>query len=626
MSVSSLKNQSASHAHSQRMQWVEEYFRLMLGTHMNEKPRQRIRKVTGGRIFTYDKRRPWVFLGTKESMKAAATFSTLFNLIWDPSKDTTFYTPNSFYRNDIRRKSTVRWINALTIDIDVKPYQAPLSVQDVLDRCEEIGLPYPTIIVSTPSGGFHITWVFDQSTTPVRATFKTIALFEAIQYHVAADFKADLNAVGVERIFRTPSADNIRFFNPVSYPFQLFIDWRQENHPYVPGEVVIRPSFKEDSIMEHPAIRKLYNQDAVIGTRDRTCFTLVLAMKFSGYSEARALEEMETWYHECCEKGGPEPFLLKDVYQKVRYVYSNKQLRGPGSEAVRELTGLPFTYALDNIRYFTLAKPRDQRKRVHFSEWKSDLLNLLVKEEGKITGTIGDLAGRLACPISTFKHILKELSNEGVIGVSSTRGRNGSTTITLTESTEAVNNTEPVYTEGDEVETSEFVISDETNDDETNDLVKGEQTFGVTDQNARELNGQSHITQGEEVGGAATTSSASTFSPPGSVSDLIKLLDVLNGPYPASLPIYLHDLYRDAVAVWSDHTLDPVYAQDAATHTWLIVKKTLMDCLRQTKRGEIKSLTAYVRKSMEASLLALEERGVSVDRLPSSMRKQMGLE
>jgi len=617
MSVSSLKNQSAYY-HSQRTQWVEEYFRLMLGTHMNEKPRQRIRKVSGGRISTYDKIRPWVFLGTKESMKAAATFSTLFNLIWDPSKETTFYTPNSFYRNDVRRKSTVRWINALTIDIDVKPYQAPLSVQDVLDRCEEIGLPYPTLIVSTPSGGLHITWVFDQSTTPVRATFKTIALFEAIQYHVAADFKADLNAVGVERIFRTPSADNIRFFNPVSYPFQLFIDWRQENHPYVPGEVLVRPSFKEDSIMEHPAIRKLYNQDALIGTRDRTCFTLVLAMKFSGYSEARALEEMETWYHECCEKGGPEPFLLKDVFQKVRYVYSNKQLRGPGTEAVRELTGLPFTYALDNIRYFTLAKPRDQRKRVHFSEWKSDLLNLLVKEEGKVTGTISDLADRLACPVSTFKHILKELSNEGVISVCSTRGRNGSTTIMMTG---AANNTEAVYTETEEDKTIEAVISTEAND-----LVQGEQTFEIADQNAKELNSQSHITQGEEVGGAATTSSVPTFSPPGSVSALVKLLDILNGPYPASLPVYLHDLYRDAVAVWSDHTVDPVYAQDAATHTWLIVKKTLMDCLRQTKREEIKSLTAYVRKAMEASLLALEERGVSVDRLPASMRKQMGLE
>lgn len=621
MGVSPFKNQLVNSAQYERLQWIEEYFRLMHGAHMNERPRQRIRKVSGHRVSKYDKRRPWAFLGTKESMKAAATFSTLFNLIWDPTKETTFYTPNSFYRNDVRRKSTVRWINALSIDIDVKPYKEPTSVQDVLDLCEELGLPFPTMIVSTPSGGLHVTWVFDQSTTPVRATFKTIALFEAIQYHVAANFKADLNAIGVERIFRTPNADNIRFFNPVAYPFQLFIDWRQENHPYVPGEVLVRPTFKEDTIMDHPAIRKLYNQDALIGKRDSTCFTLVLAMKFSGYSEARALEEMENWYHECCEKGGPEAFLLKDVFQKVRYVYKNNQLRGPGSEAVRELTGLPFTYSIDNFNYFTLAKPREERKRVHFSEWKSDLLALLEKEEGTVTGSMGDLAGRLACPVSTFKHILVQLKNEGVIDVSASRGRGGSTTITMLEQAGHTAPGNSVYTVGNKVETFGDVISTQANDAE-----QREQTFEITDQNANSLNSQSHITQGEEVGGATTTSSSSTFTPPGSTSALVGLLAVLNGPYPASLPLYLHDLYQDVVLVWTDPTLDPVYAEEAASHTWLIVKKTLLDCLRQTKRDEIKSLTAYVRSSMAASLFGLQERGYSIDRLPASLRKQLGLE
>ncbi len=610
MNVSSLKKQLVDRsARSQRVEWVEEYFRLLLSTHMNERPRQRIRKVSGQRSFTYDKIRPWVFTGTKESMKAAATFSTLFNLLRDPNKDTTFYTPNGFYRNDVRRKTTVRWINALAIDIDVKPYQTPVSVQDILDLCEEIGLPYPTMIVATPSGGLHITWVFDQSNTPVRATFKTIALFEAIQYHVASAFKGDLNAVGVERIFRTPDADNIRFFNPVSYPFQIFIDWRQENHPYVPGEVLVRPSFKEDSIMEHPAIRKLYNQDAEIGKRDNTCFTLALAMKYSGYSEARALEEMETWYHECCEKGGPEPFLLKDVFQKVRYVYKNNKLRGPGSEAVRELTGLPFTYSIDGFRFFSLAKPREERKRVHFSEWKSDLLDLLENEAGKVTSSISALAKRLGCPGSTLKHILNDLAQEGVLSVSSKRGRNGSTTIMMME---AVEGEVPCMTSAENSQVTQVVQI-------------CEKPSAATDQLN---NSQSHITQGEVVGGASSISSIPSVSLPGSVSALVSMLDVLNGPYPASLPLYLYDLYRDAVSVWrsGDCLLDLVYAQDAALHTWLIIKKTLMDCLRQTKREEIKSLTAYIRKSMESALLELAERGVSVDRLPASLRKQMGLD
>ncbi|WP_394557406.1 hypothetical protein [Priestia aryabhattai] len=52
----------------------------------------------------------------KKPQKPFVPMVSLFNV----SKDYTYFTPNTFYRNDLRRLSTLRWINAMSIDIDAK--------------------------------------------------------------------------------------------------------------------------------------------------------------------------------------------------------------------------------------------------------------------------------------------------------------------------------------------------------------------------------------------------------------------------------------------------------------------------------------------------------------------------
>jgi len=89
------------------------------------------------------------------------------------------------------------------------------------------------------------------------------------------------------------------------------------------------------------------------------------------------------------------------------------------------------------------------------------------------------------------------------------------------------------------------------------------------------------------------------------------------------LPLYLADLYRDTVAVWALPSADPTYAQAAATHIWLIIKRTLTTCLRATKRERIAHLTAYLCQAMATALLELVEHGYCVDRLPASVVWQL---
>lgn len=565
---------------------VEQYFRLLYSPFMREIPRQRVRgkKVV---TFTYDQERPYVYVGSKRNMKAAATFMTLFSILYDESFDTSFYTPNSFYRNDGRLAENARWINALAVDIDPQPEEI-VTVAEILDRAEDAGLPRPTLIVNTPSGGYHVTWVFNHDIQPIRATPKTVRLFEAIQRHVAEDMGADLQSIGVERIFRTPTEENICFFNPRTYDFQYFIDWRSINHPYVP--TFLRPSFENYNIMDHPAIRQLYNQEAGFRTRDFSCFTLALAMKFSGYTVDKAVSEIEEWWHECCVKGsneGKKPFTLTDAIRKVKYVYRQNRLHGPSVEAVEDLTGMSFAYRYAAYRFFTPKKPREERQRVHNAEWKEDLLSLLEREKS-LAGAMSAIAERLGCAVSTLKVVLKELMNEGVISVQTKRGRNGSTTVQLLEDLKASHASE-----------------DSKNEDNAAHL-------------ATEKNSQSHNTGVTEVGGAALRPDFAI----GTSDDLISVLSLLNAPYPASLPLYLRDLYRDHVAVWFAPGLDPAYAQAAALHTFVLIKKTLVTCLRSTKRTEIKNLTAYTRLAISEALRDLAEQGYSVDSLPRSFAHQ----
>ncbi|MCC8438704.1 hypothetical protein HP567_029665 (plasmid) [Brevibacillus sp. M2.1A] len=559
---------------------VESFFRLLYGEHMRDFPRQRVRKARNT-SHSHDKNRPWVYIGQSHKMRPMATLATLFGYLWDDSKDTTYFTPNSFYRSDSRQEANARWIHAFALDIDVKSefaYQAGIALPDVIDRIEVAGLPMPTAVIQTPSGGFQVFWMLSRA---VRAMPKVRVLFAAIQRHMASDIQGDLRAIGVERIFRTPTERNLIYFEPSQvYDFQTFIDWREINHPLVWNRTSLQ--FEQYDIMNHPAIVRLYNQDAENGKREASCLTLILAMKLSGWPIERTMAEMEKWWHECCEKGGKNPFTLKDVVYRVKRTYRRADLQGPGAEEVRKLTGMDFTYNV--IRFYTPAKSREERKYSHKYEWKADLLDLLQKENGTLSGSLATIAGKLGCAVSSLKNVLAEMQNEGAIAVESKRGRNGSTAIALVEQAQEA-----------------FILE------------------AAAAKNTTPEKSQIDNTIGEVVGGAASVG----ISVPGSAADLIALLRHLNAPYPASLPLYLGDLYRDTVATWASSAFDPDSALSAATHTWLILKRTLMSCLRATKRESIAHLTAYVRLSMSSALLELVERGYSVDRLPASVQRQL---
>lgn len=403
---------------------VEEFFMMLYGNTMRSFPKRAswslIKKEK-----KFDKERQWVFFGSKEKMKSMATHYTLFAAVGDTNFDSTYYTPNGYYRRDRRLTENLRWLNAFVFDLDTKGE----TLIDVMDRIHQAGLPVPTAVVKTPSGGYHVSYFFKEN---VRATPRAINLYTAIMRHIAIELGADLAAVGANRIFRTPTQENLIYFNPVKYDFDLFKDWREINFPFDPkksGRIDIHTD-----IMSHPALRYLLESPCPEGQRDQTAFTLALAMKASKWPQNQAEQAILTWFYDHCARGSrgsrKKPFTERDALYKVNYVYYKDSLLAPAASIIRELSGMPFYYM--NRAMWDQAKPRHERVRVHLDEWKDDLMSL-VKKEREIIGTQKEIAEMLNCPMASFKEILRQLKDQGAIIVETKRGRGGNTVIKLPE-------------------------------------------------------------------------------------------------------------------------------------------------------------------------------------------------
>lgn len=403
----------------------ETFFSLLYGAYMKQFPKRSGSNAKGAKRF--DKDRQWVFVGTKERMKSVATQASLYAVLADPKADTSFYTPNGYYRRDLRWTESLRWLNAFVFDLD----NYGESVQEVLERIKYAGLPCPTAIIQTPSGGHHAAFFF---TEPVRATVKAIRLYTAIMGHIAVDLGADTAAVGANRIFRTPTEQNLIYFEPANrYDFDVFKNWREINHPYDPD----RDGFinvHTGDLMSHPALQYLLEAPCHEGRREQTALTLALAMKASDWSQDQAEVALRGWFISCCFKGaqdGKKPFTQRDAVYKAGYVFRNSKLHAPKAEVVRELTGFSFFYQSRNN--WESAKPRSERERSHLHEWEADLLHLL-QNENEISGTQQELATRINCPLTSFKIVLCRLKVAGNVIVETRRGRGGVTVVRLPES------------------------------------------------------------------------------------------------------------------------------------------------------------------------------------------------
>ena len=396
---------------------VEE-LKALYDTQLSEAPKRASQTQQTG----YSNDLGWVYLCNDFTKpKAVRTYQTLFKA----QENYTYFTPNTFYRNDRREAATLRWINAFSIDIDVKNEQNNgLTFPDLIDLIDESGLPTPTLIVATPSGGFHIHWYLHE---PRRAYPNVIEEHKKLQRAIAQAVQGDVLAVGPERWFRLPNQRNTLFRSSSRISFNELREWRELQED--------ESSFKENikvgkgNLIEHPAIQKLL-AGVSEGQRDNTCYTLALALKASGYTQQETLDFLHSWN----EKNDP-PMRSIDVERKVKSAYKEGAPLGPSSYWINTLSGMPFKY-----QAWEAAKPREDRSYSHLEEWKTDILAVLQQNGGCISGAQRELIQMVrssadrskTISYTTFKRLITLLVEEGLITKHvEGKGRNARTTLTI---------------------------------------------------------------------------------------------------------------------------------------------------------------------------------------------------
>ncbi|MGW9019349.1 primase C-terminal domain-containing protein, partial [Priestia megaterium] len=382
----------------------------------------------------YSSRLGWVFVSkdfTKETTKAVRTYGSLFNV----SKDYTYFTPNTFYRNDLRRVSTLRWINAMSIDIDAKNDENEgLTLPDVQESITQAGLPMPSLIVQTPSKGFHVHWFLEQ---PKRASDKLNAHYSRIQTCMAEMIRGDVHAVGPERLFRLPTDENTVFHSQNRVSFDTLCEWFQlvqeqdqvDVHTYKKGFCK-----GYESLLKHPAVQKIL-EGVNKGQRDTACYTLALAYKAAGYDEKTAEAHLHNWN----QKNTPQMRQI-EVKRKVKSAY-NGRFHAPSAKKIRELSGMLFSYVI-----WEEAKPREERTYSHIEEWEGDVLAFIRAQGGQVSGSQRDIAHQITSsvdaekkiPYATFKKVIARLEEREILSKKvSGKGRGASTELIIIDEVKA---------------------------------------------------------------------------------------------------------------------------------------------------------------------------------------------
>lgn len=401
-------------------------FRLLFRDQLNEMPKPKRRKSREGREgqddFVFNDKCGWVFLCGQNLAKAKSclTYQTLSNL----AQHHTYYTPNTFFQRDERKEAQLRWLNAFILDVDVKNGEnTGLILPDLLDRIDAAGLPQPSFVVQTPSGGYHVYFVLNE---PRRAYTNAIMRYKKLQRAMTTAIGGDRQAVGAGRFFRLPTAANVIYRTDQTVSFEELNDWYAINDfdAATSHSQPLYGTIQFTGLLTQKALKKLISGAYVKpGKRDSTAYTLALAFKVSGYSAAEAEEHLHTWNHRISD-----PLDSFVISQKVQSAYAEGAPVGPTKKWIEYLSDEKFTYVK-----WEPAKARSERKTSHYHEWATDVVDALrALPDHTISGSQRELAASWGMSVSSFQEVIKLLLKLEKISVEIVgKGRGAKTVIRL---------------------------------------------------------------------------------------------------------------------------------------------------------------------------------------------------
>lgn len=132
----------------------------------------------------------------------------------------------------VRNQANAAGFRAIFLDLDVKPSTYPTTKDALLalkNFCTDCGLPTPSMLVFSGTGGAHVYWTFDRPVTPEEWTPMANALAEAQRRHgLMTDLACTTDAARILRVPGTlnhkapsPLPVSLGFAQPGDYPVDV---------------------------------------------------------------------------------------------------------------------------------------------------------------------------------------------------------------------------------------------------------------------------------------------------------------------------------------------------------------------------------------------------------------------
>jgi len=301
------------------------------------------------------------------------TFQTLFSILGD-DRTVQYLKPNTFWASFNMSEEYLRFLNAFVIDID----DPTIDEGTILWRCYENGLPAPTAINRTPSGGAHVWFLLTEKVAipKERATAangseysKIIKLYNLIHKRMTEVFEGDPEAVGASRFVRIPRA--LTYYNPEqTQSFQQHISWLHERFPENDPKSPLYFLKKGTSAGRHSGGQRLLDGQAAKilmsgvskGSRNAACYALACLHRHDGCSVENAMDILINQWN---PQNNPR-IEVSEIRRTVISAYNKNFLP---LQKIKDLTD----HCICVSRWTKFKKPRSERERMHLNEWVEDI-------------------------------------------------------------------------------------------------------------------------------------------------------------------------------------------------------------------------------------------------------------
>lgn len=389
---------------------------------------------------------------SKEHMGNARGFIVTSEEAIQENKDTlSHWTPNIYswggYVDPERHhvmgffEENLMQINTYVIDIDCA--KEVVSSDDILLAGIDFGVT-PTLIVESPNG-YQAYFVLDRPSFISKVhDYKSLRTNKAIARSLKLAFSKEIEGVDFGcnpfGIFRFPNEENIVFFEPDNlFNFKKLMTWSMkvsDDHQQEQQALYLK-QFKANDFKQTQTswFRSLLNQSDIKGGkgvlgRNSALFTASLACYSSQLDQDTCIELMTDF-----NASLSYPLSKKEIRKTVRSAYSGRYKGASASyiQILKEQWGLDEnrSESLNKGVWYKFAKPREDRQKSHYSEWRKDLIRLIeqkaTKQQGFIQMTRKELIKAMDIPESSLKDLLRLIKEDDYVTMKTKPGRNGYT-------------------------------------------------------------------------------------------------------------------------------------------------------------------------------------------------------